>query len=113
MFSFTALCTVDSLILGVIALALSAVSILRAQKGNRWQRYSLLSVVLCTAALQLQLECSANWARSGDVPALLDCCGAQAFAGRLLLSAVILLNVVAVLAADTAAVPGRKKNEAE
>ena len=113
MFSFTVLCSVGSLTLGVIALALSAASILRAQKGNSWHRYSLLSVVLCAAALQLQLECSANWAHGEDVSALLDCCGAQAFAGRFLLSAVVLLNVVAVLAVDTAAVSGRKKNEAQ
>lgn len=101
MISFTAMCSLGSLTLGVVALVLPVLGLIRAQKGKAWQRYSVLSMVFCAAALQLQLECAANWVRGEDISALLDCVNAQAFAGRMLLFAALGLNALAALAADT------------
>lgn len=107
MFSFTAMCSLGSLALGFAAWIFPVMGILRAQKDKRWQHLSLVSMALCAFSLQLQLECAANWARGEDVPALLDCCNAQAFAGRVLLAVALALNLTAFLAAQRAPGEGR------
>jgi len=100
MFNFTSFCMLGSLFLGFVAWLLPVVGYVWAHRGKRWRRYSAASFVLCAASLQLQLEAAANWARGEDVVALLDCCHAQAVAGRLMLAVAIVLNLMLVLALE-------------
>ncbi|MBQ7860297.1 MAG: hypothetical protein IJ347_09230 [Faecalibacterium sp.] len=97
MFGFTSFCMLGSLILGFAAWLLPVVGYVWAHRGRHWRRCSVASFVLCAASLQLQLEASANWARGEDVAALLDCCHAQAVAGRLMLAVALILNFLLVL----------------
>lgn len=94
MFSIIPFCTVGSLALGLTAWALPLIALGRKQRGMAWQPLSVFSMLLGALALQLQLEAAGSWARGEDVAALLDCCSAQAFAGRCLLFGVMLLNAV-------------------
>lgn len=98
MFSFTSFCSISSLCLGVAAWYCSAAALSRARKNAPWQSMTALGLGLAAVSLQMQLECAANWARGEDVIALLDCCGAQAFAGRVLLAVTVGLNLLAFAA---------------
>lgn len=95
MLSFTSFCSIGSLCMGTAAWCCSVAALSRARKNAPWQGMTALGLGLAAVSLQLQLECAANWARGEDVAALLDCCGAQAFAGRVLLVVAVGLNLLA------------------
>jgi len=86
-----------SLVLGLVALILPIIRItlVKNQKGNNTEFYSILSFSICCTALCLQFFEYDSVVRAGDWTALMDTLGVVSFAGVTLIVFIIVLNALA------------------
>lgn len=86
------LLNLGSLVLGLIAWILPAVSLLHNNKN--WVAYSVLSLVACTISLAFQIYYHAHLVSIEDWSALMDTTGAVALVATILLVVTIILNTI-------------------
>ena len=86
-----------SLVLGLVALILPIIRItlVKNQKRNNTEFYSILSFSICCIALCLQFFEYDSVVRAGDWTALMDTLGVVSFAGVTLIVFIIVLNALA------------------
>ncbi|WHX24510.1 hypothetical protein QNH47_09890 [Virgibacillus halodenitrificans] len=90
------LLNIGSLILGIVAWVLPAISLLSYDKTKvkKWQVFSILSITACALALCFQIIYNYYLVKIQDWAALLDTTGAVVFASVVLLSVTVLLNAI-------------------
>ena len=94
------LLNLGSLVLGLLALTLPAVNLLRRGKYGRrnWVTLSIMSISACAIALCLQILSINQRVRVADWSALMDTMNAVAFFSALLLAVTLILNTAALIA---------------
>jgi len=87
------------LLLGVAAWALPAVAVLGVRRGwdAKWQRWSLLSLACCAAALYCPIAELDARVQVGDISAVLDTVGGYHFAAIVLLCGTAAANICSYL----------------
>ncbi|APC47660.1 hypothetical protein BME96_05535 [Virgibacillus halodenitrificans] len=87
------LLNIGSLILGIVAWVLPAISLLSYDK-TKVKKWPILSITACALALCFQIIYNYHLVKIQDWAALLDTTGAVVFASVVLLSVTVLLNAI-------------------
>lgn len=91
------LLNVGSIVLGLIALILPVVELMRFNKTDQ-KNLSVISLSACAISLFFQIFYNYHLVKIGDWSALMDTMGAVTFVAAVLLIVTIALNVIALIA---------------
>ncbi len=91
------LLNLGSIVLGLIALILPVVNIMRFKKYDQ-KNLSIMSISACAISLLFQIFYNYHLVKIGDWSALMDTMGAVTFVAAVLLFITIALNVIALIA---------------
>lgn len=91
------LLNVGSIVLGLIALILPVVELMRFNKTDQ-KNLSVISLSACSISLFFQIFYNYHLVKIGDWSALMDTMGAVTFVAAVLLIVTIALNVIALIA---------------
>jgi len=93
------LLNLSSLMLGLIALMLPVVNLIRYEKysHSNWVAFSIMSISACAISLCFQIFYNYHLVKIADWSALMDTTGAMALVAGVLLIVTIILNAITLI----------------